>query len=239
MPLIPTKIFGTAALTLTLLATGGALVSQLPARAAEQAVVIPPPVVDETGAKGRETALLAGGCFWGVQGVFQHVKGVENAVSGYAGGAAGTATYEQVSSGTTGHAETVSVTFDPAVISYGEILQIYFSVAHDPTTLNRQGPDHGTQYRSAIFPTTAEQKTIAQKYVAQLDAAGVYGEQIVTEIGGTETFYSAEAYHQDFLFQNPSYPYIVVNDQPKIDNLKAVFPAAYRAEPVLVASVKS
>jgi peptide-methionine (S)-S-oxide reductase len=239
MPLIPTKFFGTAALTLTLLATGGALVSQLPARAAEQAVVIPPPALDETGAKGRETALLAGGCFWGVQGVFQHVKGVENAVSGYVGGEADTATYEQVSSGTTGHAETVAVTFDPAVVSYGEILQIYFSVAHDPTTLNRQGPDHGTQYRSAIFPTSGEQKTIAEKYIAQLDAAGVYGAQIVTQIGGTETFYPAEAYHQDFLFQNPSYPYIVVNDQPKIDNLKAVFPAAYRAKPVLVASAKS
>jgi peptide-methionine (S)-S-oxide reductase len=234
-----TKRFGIAALTLALLAGGGALVSQLPAQAAEQAVIIPPPAVDESGAKGMETALLAGGCFWGVQGVYQHVKGVENAVSGYAGGKADTATYEDVSTGSTGHAETVAVTYDPRQITYGQILQIYFSVAHDPTELNRQGPDHGTQYRSAIFPMTPEQKTIAEKYIAQLDKAGVFKEKIVTRTDAAAKFYPAEAYHQDFLAQNPSYPYIVVNDQPKIDNLKQVFPAMFRANPVLVADAKS
>jgi peptide-methionine (S)-S-oxide reductase len=234
-----TRRFGIAALTLSLLAGGGALITQLPAQAAETAVVIPPPAVDESGAKGKETALLAGGCFWGVQGVYQHVKGVENAVSGYAGGAAETATYEKVSTGQTGHAETVAVTYDPQQITYGQILQIYFSVAHDPTTLNRQGPDHGTQYRSAIFPTTPQQKAIAEKYIAQLNAAGVYGDKIVTKTDAAPKFYPAEGYHQDFLAQNPSYPYIVVNDQPKIDNLKQVFPQMFRADPVLVAAAKS
>jgi peptide-methionine (S)-S-oxide reductase len=233
------RSLGLVALAAVVLAGGSAMVNRMPAQAAEAAVVIPAPAVDEKGGEGTETALLAGGCFWGVQGVYQHVKGVKNAVSGYAGGAADTANYEQVSSGSTGHAETVAVTYDPQQITYGQILQIYFSVAHDPTQLNRQGPDHGTQYRSAIFPTTPEQKAIAEKYIAQLDQAGVYGEKIVTTTVAAPKFYPAEAYHQDFLVQNPTYPYIVINDQPKIDNLKEVFPAAFRPEPVLVASAKS
>ena len=224
----------------TLAVTGGAtLLSRIPAQAAEAAFVIPAPTLDEQGAKGQETAILAGGCFWGVQGVFQHVNGVSNAVSGYSGGKAETASYETVSSGRTGHAESVQITYDPKEVSYGQLLQIYFSVAHDPTELNRQGPDSGTQYRSAIFPTTAEQKKIAAAYIAQLDKTGIYGSKIETKIEGGASFFPAEAYHQDFLVQNPTYPYIVINDQPKIDNLKQVFPQQYRNTPALVASAKS
>ena len=225
-----------ASLTLTL---GVTLMSRLPAQAAEAAFVIPAPTLDEQGGKSQETAILAGGCFWGVQGVFQHVQGVSNAVSGYAGGKADTASYETVSTGRTGHAEAVKVTYDPSQVTYGQILQIYFSVAHDPTELNRQGPDSGTQYRSAIFPTTAEQQKIAAAYIAQLDKTGVYHGQIETKIEGGAKFFPAEAYHQDFLVQNPTYPYIVINDQPKIDNLKQVFPQQYRNKPVLVASARS
>ncbi len=204
--------------------------------AAEAAVVIPPPAVDEASTAQSETAVIAGGCFWGVQGVFQHVKGVTNAVSGYSGGAAATAHYNVVGSGETGHAESVAVTFDPKKISYGQILQIYFSVAHDPTQLNRQGPDSGTQYRSAIFVKDAEQKKVAEAYVAQLGRAGVFGGKIVTEIAPLKGFYPAEAYHQDFLALNPDYPYIVYNDLPKVENLKQIFPALYRDKPVLVSA---
>jgi peptide-methionine (S)-S-oxide reductase len=208
----------------------------MPARAAEDAVAIPPPAID-TPAKGvRETAILAGGCFWGVQGVFQHVMGVGNAVSGYAGGDAASASYEDVSAGSTRHAEAVEVTFDPRVISYGRILQIYFSVAHDPTQLDRQGPDTGKQYRSALFPTTPEQANVAKAYIAQLGKAGVYPAPIVTKIEGARAFHPAEDYHQDFLARNPTYPYIVVNDLPKVANLKRLFPNAYRATPTLVAT---
>lgn len=229
-----------AAFAAMVLAASGILVSRLPAQAAEQAFVIPAPAVDQGTAKaGTETALFAGGCFWGVQGVFQHVKGVENAVSGYAGGTADTATYEAVSTGATDHAETVAVTYDPSVVTYGQLLQIYFSVAHDPTLLNRQGPDHGTQYRSAIFPTTPEQKTIADKYIAQLDKTGVYDGRIVTTTTPADKFYPAEAYHQDFMAKNPSYPYIVVNDQPKVDNLKKLFPTMFRDTPILVSAARS
>lgn len=202
---------------------------------AEEGRAIPAPVVDEqAGTATSEVAVLAGGCFWGVQGVFQHVKGVSNAVSGYAGGAKDTATYEAVSNGNTGHAEAVRVTFDPRQISYGRILQIYFSVAHDPTQLNRQGPDRGTQYRSAIFPATPEQTSIARAYIAQLDKAKAFDHAIVTRTEPA-SFYPAEAYHQDFLTRNPTYPYIVYNDLPKIEELKRLFPDAYRAKPVLVA----
>ncbi len=204
--------------------------------AAEAAVVIPPPVVDEASSAPSETAVIAGGCFWGVQGVFQHVKGVTKAVSGYSGGAAATAHYNVVGSGETGHAESVAVTFDPRKISYGQILQIYFSVAHDPTQLNRQGPDSGTQYRSAIFVGDAEQKKVVEAYVAQLGKAGVFGDKIVTEIAPLKGFYPAEAYHQDFLALNPDYPYIVYNDLPKVENLKQIFPALYRDKPVLVSA---
>ena len=178
--------------------------------------------------------MLAGGCFWGVQGVFQHVKGVLSAVSGYDGGDAATAHYEMTSTGDTGHAESVRVTFDPREISYGRILQIYFSVAHNPTELNRQGPDQGTQYRSAIFPANDEQASVAKAYIAQLTLAHAFGAAIVTTIEPGRTFFPAEDYHQDFLALNPTYPYIVFNDLPKIANLKRLFPDVYRADPVLV-----
>jgi peptide-methionine (S)-S-oxide reductase len=186
-----------------------------------------------------EVAVLAGGCFWGVQGVFQHVDGITSAVSGYAGGAADTAHYGMVGSSTTGHAEAVRVTFDPRRVSYGRILQIYFSIAHDPTELNRQGPDIGTQYRSAIFLTNLEQQQVAEAYIAQLNKAHVFDVPIVTTIEPGRQFYPAEDYHQDFLTRNPTYPYIVVNDLPKIENLKRVFPDLYRSNPVLVTAAAS
>jgi peptide-methionine (S)-S-oxide reductase len=205
--------------------------------AAEDARVIPAPALDEpAGNAASEVAIFAGGCFWGVQGVFQHVEGVTSAVSGYAGGDKATAEYERVSSGTTGHAESVRITFDPRKISYGRLLQIHFSVAHDPTELNRQGPDVGTQYRSAIFPTNAEQARVAKAYVAQLDRAHAFDTAIVTRIEPDRAFYPAEAYHQDFLTRNPTYPYIVFNDLPKIEHLERLFPDLYRAKPVLVAA---
>jgi peptide-methionine (S)-S-oxide reductase len=202
---------------------------------AQEGIEIPPPAVDEAdGSTKPEVAVLAGGCFWGVQGVFQHVEGVTNAVSGYAGGNAETAQYEEVGSGATGHAESVKITFDPKKISYGRILQIYFSVAHDPTEFNRQGPDVGTQYRSAIFPVNDEQAKIANAYIAELDQAKLYNAAIATKIEPGRNFYPAEAYHQDFLTLNPTYPYIVYNDLPKIANLKRLFPKVYRDDPVLV-----
>jgi peptide-methionine (S)-S-oxide reductase len=206
---------------------------------AETARTIPPPAVDVPSAGtagGSETAVLAGGCFWGVQGVFQHVTGVTSAVSGYAGGDSSSAHYEMVGSGGTGHAESVQITFDPGKISYGRILQIYFSVVHDPTQLNRQGPDVGTQYRSAIFPANPEQARIAKAYIAQLGQARVFDAAIVTKIEPGRTFYAAEDYHQDFLTKHPYHPYIVYNDLPKIDELKRLFPDAYRTDPVLVAA---
>jgi peptide-methionine (S)-S-oxide reductase len=215
---------------------------QLPLHAAEPAVVIPAPAVDATkepskpSAPGLQTIVLAGGCFWGVQAVFQHVKGVSQAVSGYAGGSKETAIYEVVSSGQTGHAESVQVTFDPRQISYGRILQIYFSVAHDPTQLNRQGPDTGAQYRSAIFYRDDSQKSIAQAYIAQLDKAGVFKRPIVTQINQLTEFYPAEAYHQDYATLHPSSPYIAYNDLPKVENLQHVFADLYRDRPVLVSA---
>ena len=219
-----------AAVTVLLLNPGGAA----PSLAAESAVVIPPPAVDAPLGGGSEVAVLAGGCFWGVQGVFQHVDGVSNAVSGYAGGSKTTAHYEMVGTSTTGHAESVRITFDPHKISYGRILQIYFSVAHDPTQLNRQGPDSGPQYRSAIFPNSEEQARVAKAYIAQLDQAKVYPKRIVTTIEPDKTFYPAEDYHQDFLTLHPTYPYIVFNDLPKVENLKRLFPELYREQPRLV-----
>ncbi len=203
---------------------------------AEEARVIPAPATDlDASSAATETAVLAGGCFWGVQGVFQHVDGVRNAVSGYAGGEQKTAEYEKVGSGDTGHAESVRITYDPRKISYGRILQIYFSVAHDPTQLNRQGPDTGTQYRSAIFPANADQARIAKAYIAQLNQAHVYDAAIVTKIEPGKAFYPAEEYHQDFLTRHPGHPYIVYNDLPKVADLKRLFPQAYRNDPVLVA----
>jgi len=202
---------------------------------AEEARKIPPPAVDEPlGAKGPEVAVVAGGCFWGVQGVFQHVDGVVSAVSGYDGGAAATAHYDMTSQGDTGHAESVRIAYDPSRITYGKILQIFFSVAHDPTELDRQGPDEGTQYRSAIFPQTPEQARIAKDYIAELDKSHAFGAPIVTSIEPGKTFYRAEDYHQDFLAHNPTYPYIVINDLPKIENLKRLFPDLYRPDPALV-----
>lgn len=206
-----------------------------PGAASQEAPVqIPPPSSNLVESGTTATAILAGGCFWGVQGVFQHVKGVTRAVSGYTGGAAETATYEQTGSGTTGHAEAVEVTYDPSVVTYGDLLQIYFSVAHNPTQLNYQGPDRGTQYRSAIFPIGDEQAAFAKTYIAELDATGRFEGPIVTTIEPFEAFYPAEQYHQDFLTLNPTWPYIVINDLPKIAALKALFPDDYREEPVLV-----
>ncbi|MFY0732029.1 peptide-methionine (S)-S-oxide reductase MsrA [Pseudomonas sp. NFX15] len=201
---------------------------------AEDAVLLPPPALDETSQAHSETAVFAGGCFWGVQGVFQHVKGVKNAVSGYAGGAANTAQYERVSDGNTGHAESVEVTFDPTQVSYGALLQIYFSVAHNPTELNRQGPDSGTQYRSAIFVKNNEQQKVAQAYITQLDAAHAFDKPIVTKLETFNGFYPAEEEHQDFLTNHPSYPYIVINDLPKVAQLKQLYPNRYQDKPVLV-----
>ena len=226
-------------LALIIVALFGAVVgSRGFSSAAESARSVPPPVLNEPAdvRATSEVAILAGGCFWGVQGVFQHVEGVTSTVSGYAGGAANTAHYEMVSSNTTGHAESIRVTFDPHRITYGRILQIYFSVAHDPTELDRQGPDVGTQYRSAIFPTNPEQARIAEAYISQLNQAHVFDAPLVTKIEPGRAFYPAEGYHQDFLTRNPRYPYIVMNDLRKIENLKRLFPDVYRPTPVLVAA---
>jgi peptide-methionine (S)-S-oxide reductase len=208
----------------------------LNARAAEPAVAIPAPAVDETAPAGggSQNVVLAGGCFWGMQAVYEHTKGVTQAVSGYSGGAKETAHYELVGTERTGHAESVSVTFDPQQISLGKILQIYFSVAHNPTELNYQGPDSGPSYRSAIFYANDEQKRIATAYIAQLQQAHVFGAPIVTKLEPLTGFYPAEDYHQDFLVLHPTYPYIVINDQPKVDNLKQLFPDNYRDMPVTV-----
>ncbi|RUX93619.1 peptide-methionine (S)-S-oxide reductase [Mesorhizobium sp. M7D.F.Ca.US.004.01.2.1] len=200
---------------------------------------MPPPAFDEKAAAGSEKAIFAGGCFWGVQGVFQHVKGVSKAVSGYTGGSKDDAVYETVGSGRTGHAESVEITYDPSEVTYGQLLQVYFSVAHNPTQLNFQGPDSGTQYRSTIFAENEAQKKIAQSYIAQLDQAKVFPEPIVTTLETGKTFYPAENYHQDFLTLNPTYPYIVYNDLPKVANLKALFPALYSEKPVLVLSASN
>jgi peptide-methionine (S)-S-oxide reductase len=209
-----------------------------PSLAAEDAVVIPAPAMDAPASDGVQTVVLSGGCFWGVQGVFQHTAGVVNALSGYAGGNKSTAQYDTVSTGTTGHAESVQVKYDPKKISYGKLLQIFFSVAHDPTQLNRQGPDSGTQYRSAIWTTTPEQKKVTDAYIAQLSAAKVYSKPIVTKVGPLEGFYPAEAYHQDYLTLHPNQPYIAYNDIPKVENLKKIFAENYIEKPTLVSGAK-
>ncbi len=207
---------------------------------AESAVTIPPPAAEASAqSAGLETAVLAGGCFWGIQAVYQHVKGVKNAVSGYAGGAQKDAVYDTVSSGRTTHAESVRVTFDPREISYGKILQIYFAVAHDPTQLNRQGPDTGPQYRSEIFPQNEAQQKIAQDYIAQLDKTGAFKRPIVTKTQTMKVpFYAAEGYHQDYATKHPYQPYIVINDAPKVQNLKKTFPDMWRDQPVTVAEAE-
>ena len=206
---------------------------------AREGIVIPAPNLDDPAAPGgTETAVLAGGCFWGVQGVFQHLDGVTNAVSGYAGGDAATAHYRMVGTGDTGHAEAVAVTYDPARISYGKLLQVFFSVAHDPTQLNRQGPDVGTQYRTAVFPLNDAQARIAQAYIAQLDQAHVFAAPVATRIEPGRSFFPAEDYHQDYLTLNPTQPYIVYNDLPKVENLKRLFPQLYRDDPALVSEAR-
>lgn len=199
---------------------------------------IPAPAEDPASHATTATAVFAGGCFWGVQAVFQHVDGVLSAISGYAGGDAGTAQYERVSRGDTGHAESVQVRYDPRKISFGQLMRIYFSVAHDPTQLNRQGPDRGTQYRSAIFAQDDQQSSLAKAYIAQLDAARVFPTAIVTKIETGRNFYAAEDYHQDFLTLHPSNAYIVVNDLPKLAALKQYFPDRYRERPVLVGAAR-
>lgn len=213
-----------------------ALGATMLARAAEPAVVIPPAALDTASpaGDGLQTIVLAGGCFWGVQGVFEHTKGVVHAVSGYAGGSKETAHYEMVGTERTGHAESVQITYDPKQISYQKILQIYFSVAHNPTELNYQGPDSGPSYRSAIFYANDGQKRIAEAYIAQLDKAHVFPARIVTKLEAFTGFYPAENYHQDFLVVHPDYPYIVFNDLPKVENLKRLFPDYYRDTPVTV-----
>ena len=215
--------------------SAAALAWQGPAQAHEQPVLVAAPAQDvPASGQQTETAVLAGGCFWGIQGVYQHVRGVQRVVSGYAGGSADTAHYGMVGTGRTGHAESVEITFDPSQVSYGTLLRIFFSVAHDPTELNRQGPDVGTQYRSAIFPMDESQQRVAQAYIAQLDAAHTFGQAIVTRIEPYTGFYPAESYHQDFMARNPTNPYIVYNDKPKVEHLEKLFPQRFRTDPVLL-----
>jgi peptide-methionine (S)-S-oxide reductase len=206
-------------------------------RAAERPTAVPEPALDNPRAPGAlQTAVLAGGCFWGTQGVFEHVIGVHKVLAGYAGGSKSTAHYDTVSSGTSGHAESIQVQFDPAKISYGQVLRVFFSVAHDPTQLNRQGPDTGTQYRSSIFFADPTQEKIARAYIGQLQQAHVFSRPIVTRVDPLQGFYPAESYHQDYLVHNPHVPYIVYNDMPKIENLKRELPDMFRDSPVLTAS---
>lgn len=227
--LLSRKIFSVLAALWLAVFAGSAL-------AAEQAFRIGPPERDLAAAADARSAtiVLAGGCFWGVQGVFQHVKGVTSAVSGYAGGTAKTASYELVAYGRTDHAEAVEVTYDPQQISFGRILQIFFSVAHDPTQYMRQGPDIGAHYRSAIFPASDGQREIIEAYIRQLDASGAYPSRIVTRLEESQGFFPAEDYHQDYMTRNPNEPYIVINDRPKVDNLAKLFGDLYREKPVLV-----
>jgi peptide-methionine (S)-S-oxide reductase len=196
---------------------------------ASPAAAVPAPAVDaaRATAPGQQTAVLSGGCFWGIQAVFQHVKGVLSATSGYSGGSSKTAEYETVSSGETGHAESVQIVYDPSKITYGELLRVFFSVAHDPTQLNRQGPDEGTQYRSSIFYGNDEQKRIAEAYIAQLDQAKIFPQRIVTQVVPLKAFYPAEAYHQNYAALHPNQPYIVYNDAPKVEHLRQEFPDLY------------
>lgn len=207
------------------------------ARADQDPRIVPVSQVADAPTTGIQTAVLSGGCFWGLQGVFEHVKGVKQVLAGYAGGDRNTAVYEVVSGGATGHAESVQIKYDPKVISYGELLRVYFSVATDPTELNRQGPDEGTQYRGEIWYTTPDQKRVAEAYIDQLKRARSYADPIVTRVDTFRGFYPAEGYHQDFLIKNPDYPYIVINDKPKIENLQKLLPQDYVATPVRVSDI--
>lgn len=222
------------------LIVAGLAACQQPATAAapEKAVLAPVPARVAKEGAGLKTAIFSGGCYWGVEAVFSHVIGVTSAVSGFQGGARGTAEYERVSSGTTGHAESVKVTYDPSKVRYDQLLQVFFSVIADPTELNRQGPDVGPQYRSAIFPADARQAEVARAYIAQLNAAHVFAAPIATTIEPDRPFYRAEDYHQDYLTRHPEQPYIAINDLPKIDELKRLFPDRYRAAPVLVSAAR-
>jgi peptide-methionine (S)-S-oxide reductase len=213
------------------------LLSAACARADESPRALPAPVLDNSRMGATETAVLSGGCFWGMQGVFEHVKGVRQVLAGYSGGQKNTAEYDQVSTGETGHAESVQIVFDPKQVTYGQILRVYFSVASDPTELNRQGPDSGTQYRSDIFTANDAQKRIADAYIAQLEKAHVFASPIVTRVDRLTAFYPAEGYHQDYLIHNPDSLYIQINDQPKIANLKRIYPDLYNDKPVMVASL--
>jgi peptide-methionine (S)-S-oxide reductase len=215
-----------ASVTLALALTSAACADENPH-------AVPAPAYDPA-QTGMQTAVLAGGCFWGQQGLFQHVKGVTRVVAGYSGGSKDTANYPDVGTETTGHAESVQITFDPKQVSYGTLLQIYFSVAHDPTELNRQGPDSGTSYRSEIFTNSPEQQKIAMTYIAQLGKAKAFGEPIVTKVEPVKGFYAAEGYHQDYLIHHPDQPYIVINDQPKVTNFKKMYPSLYRETPVMI-----
>jgi peptide-methionine (S)-S-oxide reductase len=224
-------------LPIVILLTIGGLVWSGSSPAASTAVQLPDPAVDQQNrSEQTETAVLAGGCFWGVQAVYQHTKGVTVALSGYSGGMKVNPYYEEVTTGRTGHAESVEIKFNPREISYGQILKIFFSVVHDPTQLNRQGPDVGTHYRSAIFYTNDEQKKIAEAYVAQLGQTGSFKTPIVTQVGKLVAFYPAEDYHQDYAVKHPTQPYIRIHDLPKVENLKRLFPETYRATPVTVAA---
>jgi peptide-methionine (S)-S-oxide reductase len=230
MPFSKSRVFLPALAAVALLM----LVWRVPLFGAETAVLVPPPAVDNPKAPGAmQTAVISGGCFWGVQGVFEHVRGVQNVVAGYAGGARSTAQYETVSSGTTGHAESVQITFDPAQVSFGQLLQIAFSVVFDPTQLNAQGPDVGTQYRSEIFYADENQQRIASAYIAQLTQAHAFARPIVTRVDPLKGFYAAEGYHQDYLVHNPNQPYIAMFDIPKVENFKRTFPTLYSGQPVL------
>ena len=223
-----------------LLLTIGGLAACSAGSAAEPAAALPPPAVAPMAStSGTETAVLAGGCFWGVQGVYQHLKGVKNVLSGYAGGERTTANYESVSRGSTGHAESVQIVYDPKQVSYGQILQVFFSVVHDPTQLNRQGPDVGTQYRSAIFYANDSQRKVAEAYIAQLDAAQAFPDRIVTRVEALDRFFPAEDYHQDYLLNHPDQPYIVFHDLPKVRNFAKLMPALYQGKPVTVAAARS
>lgn len=237
---MPRTTFSRTALALTAI---GALalswIAAAPTRAAEEAFIIPPPASDIAPGNGLKTFVLAGGCFWGVQGVYQHTVGVTKAVSGYAGGLARTANYEAVGRGTTGHAEAVEITYDPTKISLGKLLQIFFSVAHDPTQLNRQGPDVGTHYRSTIFTSDPAERKLVEDYIAQLNATKIYKKSIATTLEPLQGFYPAEDYHQDYMTLHPNQPYIVFNDLPKVENLKKVFAEYYRDKPVLVRDARA
>ncbi len=211
-----------------------ALAGGLAARADSIPLAAPAPVLNPPDSAPSETIVLSGGCFWGLQGVYEHVKGVTKVYAGYSGGAADTASYETVSTGQTGHAESVQITYDPHVVSYGQLLQIYFSVATDPTELNYQGPDTGTQYRSEIWVNTPAQKQVADAYIAQLTASHTFPSPIVVQVAQAKPFYQAEAYHQDFLVHNPDYPYIAFNDIPKVQALQRLFPALYNPTPITV-----